>query len=344
MQPVRPRAPQAPTSHHIPDFPSTTTLLSDLPETNHRTQSTVQKMANRGYDVVVDVDQEGDLGHTDLQEDLEFHSSNFETPSNSRNKIQPDSSTGFLPAPNTSSNSNSNGGGSSRKHFLWSLSFYAQAFDVDTNEVVRRCLAAIYPRQNFLDVLEGNPDLYGPVWIATTVVVILFLTGTISQYLAHTGRDHFAYDFKLLSGGAGLIYGYTGLVPVVLWAALKWFGSESANLLECACLYGYANLIWIPVALASVSPIQILNYTFVAIGFAASTFFLVRNLYPVLSATEKQVSKILLVVVVALHAGLAIAIKILFFAATSPVGPKDGGDGKGKEEAARMVARMVFRA
>jgi hypothetical protein len=51
-------------------------------------------MANRGYDVGVDVDQEvycnpntentttrkltepqGDLGHTDLQEDLEFHSS-----------------------------------------------------------------------------------------------------------------------------------------------------------------------------------------------------------------------------------------------------------------------------
>jgi len=49
-------------------------------------------MANRGYDVVVDVDAEvsslftavahidsnvskGDLGHTDLQEDLEFHSS-----------------------------------------------------------------------------------------------------------------------------------------------------------------------------------------------------------------------------------------------------------------------------
>ncbi len=56
-------------------------------------------MANRGYDVVVDVDAEvrlfnhdytivsdtkhwthksqGDLGHTDLQEDLEFHSSSM---------------------------------------------------------------------------------------------------------------------------------------------------------------------------------------------------------------------------------------------------------------------------
>ena len=31
-------------------------------------------MANSGYDVVVDVDDEGDLGHTDLA-DLEFHQS-----------------------------------------------------------------------------------------------------------------------------------------------------------------------------------------------------------------------------------------------------------------------------
>lgn len=233
-------------------------------------------MANRGYDVVVDVDvdqevrllcnptyssigssklthssHQGDLGHTDLQEDLEFHPSNFDsTTPNSRNKIQPDNTStsgSFLPGPTAAS--------SSRKHYLWSLSFYQQAFDVDTAEVLRRCTATLYPRQNFLDVLEGNPDLYGPVWIATTVVVILFLTGTISQYLNHQGRDHFAYDFKLLSGGAGLIYGYTALVPVALWGVLKWCGSESANLLECACLYGYANLVWIVVALVSWSPL-----------------------------------------------------------------------------------------
>jgi hypothetical protein len=169
------------------------------------------------------------------------------TPSTQRGapKVQPDT----LPGPTTASSS-------SRKHYLWSLSFYAQAFDVDTNEVLRRCTSAIYPRANFLDVLEGNPDLYGPVWIATTVVVILFLTGTINQYLAQRGVGKFVYDFKLLSGAAGLVYGYTAIVPVGLWAVLKWFGSESANLLECACLYGYANLVWIVVALVSWSPIS----------------------------------------------------------------------------------------
>ena len=65
---------------------------------------------------------------------------------------------------------------------------------------MKRCAAAVFPRSNFLDVLDGNPDLYGPFWIATTVVVILFLTGTMSKSLADKDMKHTGYDFKLLSG------------------------------------------------------------------------------------------------------------------------------------------------
>lgn len=49
-------------------------------------------------------------------------------------------------------------------------------------------------------MLEGNPDLYGPFWIATTVIFILFMGGTVSLYLAERGEGRFAYDFGLLSG------------------------------------------------------------------------------------------------------------------------------------------------
>lgn len=80
------------------------------------------------------------------------------------------------------------------------MSFYAQFFDVDTSAVLQRCWAALFPRANFLDVLDGNPDLYGPFWIATTVVLILFLGGTISDWLSTRGTAQFAYDFRLLSG------------------------------------------------------------------------------------------------------------------------------------------------
>ncbi|OTB13213.1 hypothetical protein K445DRAFT_25023 [Daldinia sp. EC12] len=282
-------------------------------------------MANAGYDAVVDIDDEGDLGHTDLQEDLEFHNSNFNDPQggSSTRKGAPSISSG-LPPPATAGSGS--GGVGSSKRYLWTMSFYAQFFDVDTSSVLARCWAALYPRANFLDVLEGNPDLYGPFWIATTVVLILFLGGTISSYLASEGKGSFAYDFKLLSGAAGLIYGYTLVLPVVLFGALRYFGSESANLLECWALYGYSNLIWIPVALISWSPITILNWVFVGVGFGLGVAFLLRNLYPVLSATDRQTSKILLILVVALHAGLAIAIKVLFFAAGSPVAGDKPGD------------------
>lgn len=120
-------------------------------------------------------------------------------------------------------------------------------------------------------------------------------------------------------GSAAIIYGYTLFVPIVLYAALRYFGSDAANILECWALYGYSNLVWIPVALISWSPLNILNWVFVTVGFAMSAAFLVRNLYPVLAATDRQVSKILLIVVVALHAGLALAIKILCFAHASPL-------------------------
>ena len=111
----------------------------------------------------------------------------------------------LLPAPVTASSSSGAGGGGAQggaggKKLLWSISYYAQFFDVDTTSVLSRCWAALYPRQNFLDVLEGNPDLYGPFWIATTVVLILFLGGTISDYRSQTGGERFAYDFRLLSG------------------------------------------------------------------------------------------------------------------------------------------------
>lgn len=169
-------------------------------------------MSRSGYDAVVDVDDEvlisppflslslpytnlflpqGDLGHTDLREDLEFHQSNF---SSTTNLNKPSG----LPLPATASSSA--GGQSGGKKLIWTLGFYSQFFDVDTTSVLQRCWAALFPRANFLDVLEGNPDLYGPFWIATTVVLILFLGGTISDYLASTGRGNFAYDFRLLSG------------------------------------------------------------------------------------------------------------------------------------------------
>lgn len=285
-----------------------------------------------------------DLSHTSLEPDLSFHDSHFTAPhpSSAAHTIKP--TNGALPTHTRTASASTK-----PKHHLLALPFYAQAFDVDTAEVLRRCLAAVYPRANFLDVLDGNPDLYGPFWIATTVVVILFLTGSISRWLVQGGRAGYAYDFRLLSGAAGLIYGYTAAIPLLLSLALRYLGAGGpdapASALEHLSLYGYANVIWIPVALVSWSPVDVLNYVFVGVGLALSGLFLVRNLWPVISTTPAQRAKGLLVVVVLLHVGLAVAIKVLFFAHASPAlkggEDKGAGDDKGGESDSDGEGRLL---
>lgn len=133
-----------------------------------------------------------------------------------------------------------------------------------------------------------------------------------------------------------------GIIPLALWAALKWSGSEAANVMECWALYGYANIIWIPVAIISWSPLDIMNYVFVAVGLAISAVFLMRNLYPIISTTPHQRAKLILIAVLVLHAGLAIAIKILFFAHKSPATkelPKVPSPPAGKGDDARKGAK-----
>jgi len=276
-------------------------------------------MSRAGYDAVVEVDDEGDLGHTDLETGLDFQDfGHNEVP---QGKIPSDQSRtgGFFSSGSSSRNppDPSNPSSNSQKHYLWSLSFYSQFFNVDTNQVLSRCWSSLFPKSNFLDVLEGNPDLYGPVWIASTVVLMLFISSTLADYFSKWSdkdSEKFKYSFTLLTGAAGLVYGYTGLVPVGLWGVLKWYGSDSANLLECLSLYGYANVIWVPVSIASVSPIAILNWVFTAVGLTVSALFLFRNLYPVISGIDSKTSKIVLVLMLVLHGGYALAINILFFA------------------------------
>lgn len=79
-----------PAKHKVVTRPSQLPQLSDpahhraqappcpSPPTDRHTRlfAAMSSSANNGYDVVVDVDDEGDLGHTDLT-DLEFHQSSM---------------------------------------------------------------------------------------------------------------------------------------------------------------------------------------------------------------------------------------------------------------------------
>ncbi|KAG0017088.1 hypothetical protein BGZ80_008628 [Entomortierella chlamydospora] len=199
---------------------------------------------------------------------------------------------------------------------IWSIEYYARFFDVDTAQVTERCMASIIPKQNFLEVMGGSPDLYGPFWIPTTVIFVLFVTSSIMESInAYMSSTPYTYDISQLTFAFGTIYSYAFLVPSMIWGATKYFGCQP-DLLEMLALYGYGLTIWIPVSVLSILPWNLLRWALVAVGAGVSGVFLIRNMYPVLSRAEAQTSKVILILVVALHGILALILKYKFFAYT----------------------------
>lgn len=109
----------------------------------------------------------------------------------------------------------------------------------------------MYPVGDYAaDTLQNQPDLYGPFWIATSVVFSVFvcssLAGSLAAYIA--GKQH-VYDFTLLSFAVVVVYMYAFLCPALVWASTKYFGCQP-SLLEIINYYGYGLTIWIPVSVS----------------------------------------------------------------------------------------------
>lgn len=75
-----------------------------------------------------------------------------------------------------------------------------------------------------LSHIRPNPDLYGPFWICMTLVFAIGISGNIANYFqsAKTHEFHWKYDFDLVTQAATCIFLYAWLLPLVIWASIKW--------------------------------------------------------------------------------------------------------------------------
>ncbi|CAG8531163.1 1005_t:CDS:2 [Ambispora leptoticha] len=196
---------------------------------------------------------------------------------------------------------------------IWSVEYYAQFFDVDTFQVLERASKSLFPKDNFIEVVGNNPDLYGPFWIATTVVFLLFVTSTIAASIeALINGQKITYDIPILSFGAMTIYTYTFLLPLLIWVGLKYLGCKP-SLLDIIGLYGYGLTIWLPISVICIIPSDVLRWTLVIVGFSVSGFFITRNLYPVIARADSKTARIIIIIIVVLHAALSFLLKREFF-------------------------------
>jgi hypothetical protein len=200
------------------------------------------------------------------------------------------------------------------------LESYTQYFDVDTADVQARFKAALttfwQPDQFRTAVLgeRGNendlhkgPDLYGPLWIAMTLIFLLAVTSNMSGYMHHrqqdsydsaaaaaaaaaatnstssaTGfhapQDAFEYDLNHLVRAMTVVNSFVFGVPTFFWLAATCLGMPGVPLTLWICCYGYSMVPFAVATLLAWIPWEIVEWFVLASAAVSSALLVVRNL------------------------------------------------------------------
>ncbi|EFA77607.1 Yip1 domain-containing protein [Heterostelium album PN500] len=210
-------------------------------------------------------------------------------------------------------NLNSEGQADQKKYSFYQPQYYRFLFNVDTTEVAHRLLRSMIPiKFSFFDLIRENPDIYGPFWVTTTLVFIIAATANLNSYF-HSDHKLWEANFKTVVYSAIAIYGYALVIPLVLWGIFKWM-KLGLRILDMLCIYGYALFIFIPASIICLIPVGLVQWIVVGVCTLVSGAFLVTNVFAPLKGDYTKRGLIICGGIAALHLGLALLLKLYFFA------------------------------
>lgn len=270
----------------------------------------------------------GDDNAIDDDFQIDDHTNDDSTiqPDNTYSKLnQPQSKSQSIPS--VQSNKTYEGG-------LFSLNYYRQFFDLNTNQFFSNCLKTLNPLSvPDIDEFSKIGDLYGSVWITASLIFLLFFCNSFASLLSgwFLGIDLNSLNinyFKMIVSSINLLYAYTILIPLFLYLVLKYYFKVLilVPLTKLISIYSYANLLWVPAVLLSIFRGLLVNlYTldtvlkWVCILFGAilsgTSIIYKLNFYfnSIFGNEEKKSAYIVLALLALCHLGFSIGVKVCFF-------------------------------
>ncbi|ONK76889.1 uncharacterized protein A4U43_C02F900 [Asparagus officinalis] len=196
---------------------------------------------------------------------------------------------------------------------FFSISSYQPYFNVDSDIVVDRLISSVYPTNDFYRKIDTNPDMYGPVWITTTLVFIFAALGNCATYLIHQRYEQdviWSFDVTYVKWAASIVYGYALLVPAAFYFLLQYLGTN-ASLIRLWCMWGYSLFVFIPSSLLLVIPVEFIRWIIIILAGTASSWFIYENLK--VYTEESHDLMVLVASALVLQFALAIFVKVFFF-------------------------------
>ena len=205
------------------------------------------------------------------------------------------------------------------KLYIWNTAFWTRYFEVDTKDILMRIFTSLWPvSKKFLDDVKGNPDLWGPFWICTTLVFFMTWTGNlasyINSYIAGTG-DTWNPDVQKLPWGAMSVFGYWLVIPLIFWGIFK-YKEIPISLVLMYCIWGYSLFPYIPISIvtiAALGPLVILSWVFIMLACAWSTFFLCLTFIWLIRDADWKAGYFVVLFIGLCSIGLGLSFKFYFF-------------------------------
>jgi hypothetical protein len=153
---------------------------------------------------------------------------------------------------------------SSKASNLFQISFYRQYFDLDSDIFFNKVQKSMNPISNEFNNEESN-ELYGFIWITGTLILFMFVSSTgsniLSAWIHSTTGSKYNYNFDLIFSAIWLFYGYNIIVPLLLTLSTSYWLKfpQSLSLTKIISIYGYTNILWIPITLLNLIVVVFIN-------------------------------------------------------------------------------------
>ena len=195
--------------------------------------------------------------------------------------------------------------------FFCCFKIFKRYFQLTSQDFLLRFLNSLIPFNNkFQNLIKANPDLYGPIWIYSSLILIISATGSLTRTLQGNNNKNFFQEFVPIAGV--VIYGVGFGLPVLITFLMKIFGT-SLSFVSVICTYGYSFSIFLPISIICVIQVDILQWIALIYAIFSSTSLLVVNYYRQMGDFSKNKKILIIVIVLIFQFGLLLFFKLYFF-------------------------------
>jgi len=195
--------------------------------------------------------------------------------------------------------------------FFCCFAIFKKYFQITSNDFILRFINSFIPFNNkFGNLIKNNPDLYGPIWIYTSLIILLSATGSLTRTIQGHNNKNFFQEFIPIAGSTIYMVGF-GL-PILITILMKVFGIK-LGFVHVICTYGYSFSIFLPISIICVIQYNYIQWIALIYAVFSSTSLLVVNYYKLMGDFSRNKKSIIIGIVLLAQIGLLLFFKLYFF-------------------------------